>query len=53
MDPDDVTAGRHSRDGPLVLYLCRDSMCHAPVGDIGDVERLSGPAGPESGPDSP
>ncbi|HEY4616556.1 MAG TPA: hypothetical protein VIG75_13945, partial [Citricoccus sp.] len=58
MGRDDVTAGRHSRDGSLALYLCRGSMCHAPVGHTGDLDRLTGPAGglggrPDSGPNGP
>lgn len=40
-DPDDVTAGRASRDGGAALYLCHGTLCHAPVDGIEALDRLA------------
>ncbi|HRO30930.1 MULTISPECIES: thioredoxin domain-containing protein [Micrococcaceae] len=41
-DPDDVTAGRGSRDGGTALYLCHGTLCHAPVDGTDALDRLAG-----------
>ncbi|WP_246858418.1 thioredoxin domain-containing protein [Citricoccus sp. SGAir0253] len=41
-DPDDVAAGRTSRDGGPALYLCHGTLCHAPVGTTAALDRLAG-----------
>ncbi len=40
-DPDDVTAGRTSRDGATSLYLCHGTLCHAPVDGTEALDRLA------------
>ncbi|MDI3330412.1 MAG: DUF255 domain-containing protein [Micrococcus sp.] len=39
--PDDVTAGRTSRDGGTALYLCHGTLCHAPVDSTEALDRLA------------